>query len=334
MVNKPRHRRFGNIRKRAFGRYQIRYPGPDGRMRAGPETYERKSDAERAVSLIEAQMISGEWADSDRSKIKLQDYAAYWIAQRAGLRPRTVDLYTWLCGKHINPHLGGVPLGRLTTPMIREWRAKLLRGGVSVSMAAKAYRLLRSILTTAVEEDKILPRNPGRVRGAGTELTPERPVLTVAQVFELAELVGRRPVGNIRRLPAGQYRLRYRRYGVMRTAPEVYSTRWVAEAACGPWARTAGQITTTTAATAPWCSWPPSPACAGERQPRFAAATWTWPQASCECAPPTLNGQPGNSCWALRSRGQPAASLASRHRSSPPCVSTYLYSSARRPKRS
>jgi hypothetical protein len=177
-------------------------------MRAGPETYERKSDAERALSLIEAQMISGEWADSDRSKIKLQNYAAYWIAQRAGLRPRTVDLYTWLCGKHINAHLGGVPLGRLTTPMIREWRAKLLRGGVSVSMAAKAYRLLRSILTTAVEEDKILPRNPCRVRGAGTELTPERPVLTVAQVFDLAELVGRRPVGNIRRLPDGQYRLR------------------------------------------------------------------------------------------------------------------------------
>jgi hypothetical protein len=59
MANKPRHRRFG-IRKRASGRYQIRYPGPDGRMRAGPEAYERKSDAERALSLIEAQMISGD----------------------------------------------------------------------------------------------------------------------------------------------------------------------------------------------------------------------------------------------------------------------------------
>ena len=105
-------------------------------------------------------MISGEWAASDRSKIKLQDYAAYWIAQRAGLRPRTVDLYSWLCRKHINPYLGGVPLGRLSTPMIREWRANLLRRGVSVSMAAKAYRLLHSILATAVEEDKILARNP------------------------------------------------------------------------------------------------------------------------------------------------------------------------------
>ena len=132
----------------------------------------------------------------------------------------------WLCGKHIDPYLGGVPLGRLTTPMIREWRAKLLRGGVSVYMTAKAYRLLRSILTTAVEEDKILPRNPCRIRGAGTEQTPERPVLTVAQVFELAELVGRRPVGNIRQLPDGGYRLRYRRHGV-RCAPHLRSTHQV-----------------------------------------------------------------------------------------------------------
>jgi integrase-like protein len=158
MANQPRHRRFGNVRKRESGRYQIRYPGPDGRMRTGPQTYARKSDAERALSLIEVQMISGEWASSNQSKIKLQDYAAHWIAQRAGLRPRTIDLYRWLCSKHIDPHLGGVPLGRLSTPMVREWRAKLLNGGVSVSMAAKAYRLLRSILATAVEEDKILAR--------------------------------------------------------------------------------------------------------------------------------------------------------------------------------
>jgi hypothetical protein len=160
MGNRPRHRRFGNVRKRDSGRYQIRYPGPDGRMRTGAETYLRKSDAERALSLIEAQMISGEWAGSDRSKIRFQDYAVRWIAQRAGLRPRTIDLYNWLCHKHINPYLGKVPLGRLSTPMIREWRAGLLQDGVSVTMAAKAYRLLRSILATAVEEDKILAQNP------------------------------------------------------------------------------------------------------------------------------------------------------------------------------
>ena len=231
MPNRAGHRRFGNVRKRESGRFQIRYPGLDGRMRTGPETYERKSDAERALTLIEAAMMAGEWTDPERGKVKLGDYAATWIAERPGLRVRTVDLYSWHLAKHIAPYLGSVPIGKLSTPMIRKWRADLLSNGVSVSMAAKAYRLLRAVLATAVEEDKILPRNPCRIRGAGEEHAAERPVLTVAQVFELAERVGRRPIGNIRKLPAGGYRLRFRRDGEMRTSPEVYSTRTGAERA-------------------------------------------------------------------------------------------------------
>jgi hypothetical protein len=38
------------------------------------------------------------------------------------------------------------------------------------------------------------------------------------QVFELAGLVGRRPIGNIRKLPGGGYRLRFSRHGEMRTS--------------------------------------------------------------------------------------------------------------------
>jgi integrase len=86
---------------------------------------------------------------------------------------------------------------------------------------------------TATEEDKILAANPCRIRGAGDEDAAERPVLTVAQVFALSERVGRRPVGNIRALPGGGYRLRFRRFGEMRTSPEVFRTR--ADAECSLW---------------------------------------------------------------------------------------------------
>jgi Phage integrase, N-terminal SAM-like domain len=88
-------------------------------------------------------------------KVKLGEYASAWITERPGLRPRTMDLYRWLFRKHIEPHLGCAPIGRLSTRMIREWRATLLANGVSVSVAAKAYRLLRAILMTAVEDDRI-----------------------------------------------------------------------------------------------------------------------------------------------------------------------------------
>src|SRR5450755_4724590 len=119
--------------------------------------------------------------------------------------------------------------------MIRQWRATLLGNGVSVSVAAKAYRLLRAVLMTAAEDDKILARNPCCIRGAGDEEAAERPVLSVAQVFELAERVGRRPAGNVRKLPAGGYRLRFRRHGEMRTAPEVFGTRAGQNRRSGRW---------------------------------------------------------------------------------------------------
>jgi integrase len=127
--------------------------------------------------------------------------------------------------------IGNLPIGKITPQVVRQWRAELLRGGVSATMAAKAYRLLRAVLTTAVEDDKLLPRNPCRIKGAGSEKAAERPVLTVAQVFELADLVGHRPVGNVRKLPGGGYRLRVQQHSEMRTVPEVYVTRASAEAA-------------------------------------------------------------------------------------------------------
>ncbi|MGI5223821.1 hypothetical protein [Actinoallomurus sp. CA-142502] len=93
-------------------------------------------------------------------------------------------------------------------------------------MTAKEYRLLRAVMTTAVDDDKMLSRNPYRVRGADNEHTPERPVLTVAQVFQLAELLGRRPVGNVRKLGSGGFRLRYREAdGEMCVCPVIYPTR-------------------------------------------------------------------------------------------------------------
>ncbi len=192
MPNRAGHRRFGTVRQRQSGRWQARYPGPDGQLRSAPETFARKKDAERYLSLVEAAMARGEWTDPARARIRLQDYAERWIEQRAGLRPRTVQLYRWTLKRHITPYLGGVLLGNLETSLIREWRSKLLAEGVSPGMVAKAYRLLRAVLWTAVREDELLPRNPCRIPGADKESPDERPVLTMDEVGQLAAAVPER----------------------------------------------------------------------------------------------------------------------------------------------
>lgn len=104
---------------------------------------------------------------------------------------RTIELYKWLLARHIGPHIGQVPVGKISPEMVREWRAILLGNGVSVSATAKAYRLLHAVLMTAAD-DRIIPRNPCRIRGAGDEKAAERPVLTIPQVFELAGLMKER----------------------------------------------------------------------------------------------------------------------------------------------
>jgi integrase len=58
-------------------------------------------------------------------------------------------------------------------------------------VVAKCYRLLRSILSTAVE-DELIAWNPCVVKGAGVEHSPERPVATIAEVYAIADALGAR----------------------------------------------------------------------------------------------------------------------------------------------
>ncbi|MFI0371008.1 tyrosine recombinase XerC [Actinomadura sp. 1N219] len=188
MANKRGKRRFGSIRELPSGRFQIRYPGPDGKMRSGGTTYATEREAERQLALIEAKLITGDWTDPKRAKVKLSEYAAKWIKERTELRARTVEIYVGLLRRHITPYLGNVPIGKIDTATVREWRAALIDAGVGASEVAKAYRLLRGVLMTATD-DMIIARNPCRIKGAGEEKPDERPVLTVAQVFTLARMV-------------------------------------------------------------------------------------------------------------------------------------------------
>lgn len=185
--SKGRKRRFGSIRKTSLGEFQASYLGPDGRRHFAPHRFKREADADRWLSKVEGIIIAGDWTDPERAKVSLAEYAENWITERPALRPRTVELYRWLLRKHIAPYLGGVPLGKLSAAGIRQWRADRLAAGVSASVLAKSYRLLRAVLNTAVDPDRIITRNPCRVPGADKESPDERPVLTVEQVFKIAD---------------------------------------------------------------------------------------------------------------------------------------------------
>jgi len=179
-------RRFGRVRKLPSGRYQARYLGTDGVDHTAPSTFERKADADRWLAATESDLLRGDWSKPESSRVTVAQYGSAWIRERPGLRPRTVQLYEGLLRLHIVPGLGHVPVGDLSPAQVRLWRANLLAGGLGESTVAKAYRLLKSVMATA-EDDRLVRRNPCQIRGASTERPPERPLLTLAQVYALAD---------------------------------------------------------------------------------------------------------------------------------------------------
>lgn len=185
MANKDKHRRFGNVRQRASGRWQARYPGPDGLVRFAPNTFASKRAAEQWLTVTEATMLRGDWIDPLLGKVTVQQYGEKWIKERK-VSPRTREEYERTFRLHIVPFLGSKPVGEMSTELVRWWRAALLDEGRTDIRVAKAYKLLRSIMYTAVDDGRI-KRNPCRIKGADQEHSPERPIASVVEVFALAD---------------------------------------------------------------------------------------------------------------------------------------------------
>ena len=181
---------MSTIRKKPSGRYEARYRDPAGRLRG--KTFTTKRTAQAFLDQIGTEIVNHTWRDPSMGKIRLNEYTAWWLENRPDLRPRTHVLYEGLLRLHIEPALGQCRFENLTTAAVREWHTALVRSEVPGPVTvAKAYRLLRTILNSAVE-DGLLSRNPCIIRGAGVERSPERPVATIEQVYELADAMGPR----------------------------------------------------------------------------------------------------------------------------------------------
>ncbi|GAA3856827.1 tyrosine-type recombinase/integrase [Streptomyces sedi] len=190
MANKKgRRRRFGAVRKLPSGRWQARYPGPDGIMRPADRTFETSGDADDWLAEKQTEVRRGEWHDPDAGSVNFGKYALQWIEER-DLAATTDELYRRLLRLHLVPTFGGLDVDEITAPRVRTWRAELLKV-TGATTIAKSYRLLKAIMETATD-DELIRRNPCRIRGAGKESAAERPVATVDQVDALADALGPR----------------------------------------------------------------------------------------------------------------------------------------------
>lgn len=187
-------RDFGTIRKRANGRYQAYYMGPDQAFHRAPSTFETKVDAE-AWLVGERRLIQDDdWTPTKSRRAKViratesfGPYAEAWLEYRE-LKPRTRALYRRQLDRFLLPYFADTSLRDITPAVVRVWHSRL--DPTKPTQRAHVYGLLRSILSTAVA-DEIIQANPCRVRGAGTVKRARR--VEPATLDELEILVTEMP---------------------------------------------------------------------------------------------------------------------------------------------
>ncbi|GAB3829683.1 tyrosine-type recombinase/integrase [Kribbella italica] len=187
MANKPGKRKFGAIRVLNSGRVQASYLGPDGIRRFADHTFPDETSADVWLTVKRAELIRGDWMDPDLGRELFDDYATRWIKEHK-LGPRTREEYERIYRVSVKPGLGRREVAQIKPNVIRTWRSDLLDSGRSEDAAAKAYRLVRAILSTAVD-DELIRQNPCRIKGADKARRRERAVATVQQVWALATIL-------------------------------------------------------------------------------------------------------------------------------------------------
>jgi integrase len=188
-------RPFGRLRKRASGRWQAGYTGPDLQVHYAATTFEAKDDAVAWLREERRLTESPDWiAPKDRRAAQiagqpptLTEYADGWMDSRP-LKPRTSALYRRILDRHILPTLGDHRLHMITPALVRSWYTAL--GPNTPTQRAHAYALLRSIMATALAEQLIIT-NPCVIRGGGSAHTVHK--VTMATLEELAIILEHMP---------------------------------------------------------------------------------------------------------------------------------------------
>lgn len=181
-------RGFGALRRLPSKRWQASYTGPDLGRHTAPHTFLAKADAEAWLAKEWALVNADGWVAPKR-RVELAErlapptfgeFARQWLTDRP-LKPRTVEGYEHLLRRYLEPEFGELLVADLTPALVRRWWAGLAPEHPTVN--ARAYALLRAILSTAVT-DELLATNPCRIRSASNP--PTKKEIRPATVDELA----------------------------------------------------------------------------------------------------------------------------------------------------
>jgi len=170
-------------------RYKVQYCAPNGRTLS--KTFQRYDDARQFARDVENSKRRGEYLDPARGRATVAEVWPQFLASSRNLRPKTRELYEGLARNHILPVLGQYRLGTLTTADVNTFVSALERRGARPPTIHSAFRLLRSFLSFAEADGRIV-KNPAQRSGRSRIELPEvhrdeMRFLSPPEVFRLAD---------------------------------------------------------------------------------------------------------------------------------------------------
>jgi integrase len=165
---------WGRLRKLPSGRWQVRYPAPDGRTYTArtaddkPLTFQTKTDARTWLAGVHTTIARGEWerpdvaaarrraeADAEAAKsITFAEYAERWLRKvreepnRSGKMraPGTVRDYTGKVDGYLVPEFGDTPVREIDAERIRAMAARLDKIPSVLNRNAKHNGITRPVM--------------------------------------------------------------------------------------------------------------------------------------------------------------------------------------------
>ena len=146
-----KRRDAGSIRERTKGRWEIRVElgqGPDGKRKRKIVQF-RGNKTEANKKLRELLIVQDKGMPLDTSKATMAEFLAQWLRDYAETNtgPRTVEGYREKIQGYIIPHLGSVPLVKLTPQHVQGLYAAMLSRGLSPRTVLHVHRILREALS-------------------------------------------------------------------------------------------------------------------------------------------------------------------------------------------
>ena len=175
---------MAHIRKLKNGKYQVRYRDPSGREHA--KNFERKMDAERYLTSVEAEKLQGSWVDPRLGRITFGEWAAVSEATLGNRRPTTLARDEASLRNHVLPFFRTMKLHAVRPSDVRRWMGEMESKGLAASTIRKAYQIVARTFAAAVDDGRLAQSPCRSIRLPRIERAQPR-FLSAAEVVNLGD---------------------------------------------------------------------------------------------------------------------------------------------------